>query len=622
MRVRQLVPILWIGAAPLACAQSLETVTVTAALSGTDPAALGGEVLDAAELQHGLPFSALEALDGRAGLVAIEKGGAGGSSYLAVRGGEPNYTPVLLDGVRLNDPTNSQGGSFDLDLIDPAALGSIGVFRSALSAVHGSDALSGVVNLQWRSLAVGESLRAAHAQGDTGGGYGVGATLGQGSQQGMWLVGAGLSDSGDVSGSARHRWQAYAHGLQELAGLQLSGTLLHADSNRRDFPEDSGGERLAVDREREHATGQLDLLGLVLQRAATEGIRPRAYLNWSRQYDDTDTPAIYPGVLEYVPPIFAQTAFTRGEARGDVQLPVRADLALLVGGGLLQEQGRSRGAVDYGLPIPADFDIRRHTTSGYAELTATPRTGTLAIAGLRYDDPSSQHGVWTGRLSLRRQLPGALPALYANWSDGYKLPSLYALAYPLIANPQLRPERSRGVELGIEPQLSSGRLRLAYFHTRFSDMIDFDPVLFTDVNRDRVVTQGIEGSWQQQLARMWSLRADLTWMNTDADPGVMLRQRPRWRGMARLGRPFRADTEAWLRIAYSGSREDSSVPTGSIQLPAYLRTDLGIDREIAHGWRLSAALLNLFNRRYEPTVGTPAPGMELRVGISAQLDTP
>ena len=117
---------------------TLEPVTVTASRSGASVRALGGEEIDRMRIERSLPWSATDLLRNVAGVHAFDKGGAGGGSYVSIRGGEPNYTLFLLDGAKVNDPTNSQGGAFDLGMLDPAALQTIEVYRGALSAVHGA----------------------------------------------------------------------------------------------------------------------------------------------------------------------------------------------------------------------------------------------------------------------------------------------------------------------------------------------------------------------------------------------------------------------------------------------------------------------------------------------------
>ena len=115
-----------------------ETIVVTASRTGE---VAGVVVADRPAIEQRQPSSLLDVLEDLPGVRAFSTGGPGGGSFLSIRGGEPNFTIVLLDGVRLNDPTNSAGGAFDFALLDPMAVERIEVVRNAASAVHGSDAL-------------------------------------------------------------------------------------------------------------------------------------------------------------------------------------------------------------------------------------------------------------------------------------------------------------------------------------------------------------------------------------------------------------------------------------------------------------------------------------------------
>ena len=94
-----------------------------------------------------------------AGVHVDQVGGRGGTGSLYMRGADPNYTLVLVDGVRVNDPTNARGGSFDFSALDVADVERIEIARGPYSAVYGGDALAGVINIVTRH-APRESTRA------------------------------------------------------------------------------------------------------------------------------------------------------------------------------------------------------------------------------------------------------------------------------------------------------------------------------------------------------------------------------------------------------------------------------------------------------------------------------
>lgn len=595
---------------------TLEPVTVTASRSGASIRALGGEEIDRLRIERSLSWSAVDLLREVPGVHAFDKGGAGGGSYVSIRGGEPNYTLFLLDGAKVNDPTNSQGGAFDLGQLDPAALQSIEVYRGALSAVHGADALSGVVHLRLRRLGEGERLRSATVRADSEGGDGASATIGSGHAPGSALLSAGTSDSGASTGvSTRARRYVFGRADHEIGALRIAGLVLQADSNRTGFPEDSGGERLAVNRALERSDGRLQLARVELSAAPGAPVRPRLAASRSRQAADTSTPAIFPGVLDPVPAIDADTRFRRREITGDVGFALRGT-SIVLGASHLRERGSSRGRIDFGFPLPADFEIARSTRSVFGELAYAANDDAGITLGLRRDDSSSQDPHWTARASTHARLSPDGPSLYASASNGYKLPSLYALAYPLIANPDLRPERSRMFELGLRKQDGTIRYRLGVFSTRHRDLIDFDPALFTNVNRSRVATRGIEGELSMPLSARLALSTQATYLDTDADDGVVLRSRPRWLGRVALDWTTAADHRLWAALRHSSRFHDSSIPTGTVLMDGFTTIEAGGDWRIAERLRLTATLTNLLGHEYEASIGTPLPANVVRMALT------
>ena len=606
-------------AAP-ASAQEPEAIVVTGSRTGDAAEGFGAATIDAAEIELLQPANVLDLIGRVPGVRAFGKGGAAGPSYLSVRGGEPNFTLVLIDGVKVTDPTNSRGGAFDFGQIDPLALGRIEVAKGGLSAVHGADALSGVVNLRLRTIGAGERLASARAMADSEGGFAATALGGYGWDSGALLGGLSAADSGDLTeGSDIERAQLFARLTQHIGAVSLSALGLHARADREVFPEDSGGPRLAVNRERERRETALTLAGLTLAGPADGVWQPRLALSGSRQRDDADTPAIAPGpVLDGVPAIRSDSRFRRAEAVFDSRLRLGEAAELAFGAAWLHERGVSEGTIDFGVLIPADFRIERSIASAFAEATVRPAERLTATFGIRHDDPSTAAAEWTGRASARWQPLAEGPVLVGSWSEGYKLPSLYALAYPIIANPDLRPERSRNFDLGLEQAWADGRglARVGYFHSRYSDLIDFDAETFTNVNRSRVTAQGIEAEIRAPLAATLAVQAALTYLDTDQPADAPpLRSRPEWSGLVALD--WRPDPRLRLEAsaAYTGEYFDSSVPTGLVTLDPRLVVSAVAQYRLSEAVALTLTGENLLSEAYEETIGFPAPGPVIRLGL-------
>ena len=123
-------------------------------MSSSPPRGLRGEqagsnvsVIDAETIQARNPGSVVDLLRDLPGVFVQQSGGRGSVVSLFTRGAKPNFTLVLLDGVKANDPTNTRGGSYDFSTLDLNDIERIEFVRGPASAIYGSDAVGGVINI-------------------------------------------------------------------------------------------------------------------------------------------------------------------------------------------------------------------------------------------------------------------------------------------------------------------------------------------------------------------------------------------------------------------------------------------------------------------------------------------
>ena len=133
----------------------LETVLVT----GTRIAARGNPisglttVITREAIEARADENIIDLLRGQSGVHVAQAGGRGGVASVQLRGGDPNFTLVLVDGIKVNDPTNARGGSFDFSALPLAQVERIEITRGAQSSVYGSDGLAGVIQIPPRESA-------------------------------------------------------------------------------------------------------------------------------------------------------------------------------------------------------------------------------------------------------------------------------------------------------------------------------------------------------------------------------------------------------------------------------------------------------------------------------------
>ncbi len=113
------------------------------------------------KLQH------IQLLRYAAGAHLLSGGARGGFNAAQIRGGDPNFTLVLLDGVPLNDSTDTFGGSVNLATLPTAGVEKVEIVRGPMSFFYGSAALSGVINIVTRRGEPGKPT--ARAEVEAGG---------------------------------------------------------------------------------------------------------------------------------------------------------------------------------------------------------------------------------------------------------------------------------------------------------------------------------------------------------------------------------------------------------------------------------------------------------------------
>jgi iron complex outermembrane receptor protein/vitamin B12 transporter len=260
--------------------------------------------------------------------------------------------------------------------------------------------------------------------------------------------------------------------------------------------------------------------------------------------------------------------------------------------------------------------MRRDTDSVYAEGRRAAGRWRLH-AGLRYEHSEDEDDFLHPALGVQYQANDGSGRIGAALSSAAKLPSFYALAHPLVGNPDLDAERSRQVELYYAtPAALPWKSRITVFRAHYRDLIDFDPGPPPRlVNRASIRSTGVELS----ASRRWHPRlltyGQLTRMNLDQPAGAPpLRFRPKLQG--HLGTELRLDDmwRAHADLSYLGRRADSSIPTGEVWLGGRSLLSLSLARQ-AETWEVFVALDNALDKESEEAIGTPLPGRRLRAGF-------
>jgi iron complex outermembrane receptor protein/vitamin B12 transporter len=556
------------------------------------------------------------------GVLIERQGGPGGLAVASIRGGESNYTVVMIDGVAMNDPGNSRGGAFDLGSINVDSIERIEIVRGPQSAIYGADALAGVINIITLRPQSGHQQSLAASIGDEGFQQAGFSALGA-SDKTDYSVQARVRDSGEpVEGSRAEDSEINLRlGWRPTEVHSITASARYFDGERSSYPEQSGGAQFATSPALDYTdyTDKSAALGWQFQIA--EYWKSHLQATRYERSESFDSPGIAP--YNAIPPNGADTEFERQQVSWINTLGQQGKLWANIGLENRKEDGNSRGYLDFGFVIPTDFALDRTTDSSFIDINTQLNEELLLQVSARNDDTNGFGNETSNRVGLRYQLSETI-ALRSNRGDGYKLPSFFALGHPIVGNANLKPEKVDSWDAGVAWQVSDQlNTSIDYFASDFRDPIDFDSELFTNVNREQIKTSGVE--WQAQwnsADNRVGLRGNATYTDIDVkDSASVLTGRPQWRAGVAVQWQFSESLRTSLDYQQVGEQFATSQHTGAAtlhELDNYQRFDANLFWSVSDSLGMTVSVENLFDSSASTAVGFPAPGLLWRVGLQWQ----
>jgi vitamin B12 transporter len=583
-----------VSSSALADSPALEPLIVTATRTPAAPAEVlaSVEVIPGEELAR-LPGGDLaDALRFRAGMELARTGGPGQQTSLFLRGTDSNHVLVLVDGVRINPGTI---GVAALQNIPPSMIERVEIVKGPRSALYGSDAIGGVINVITRrdaglSLEVGggsydtRTAALSAGTGDADGGASIGVN---------WLDSAGFPtrSSDDVDRGYRNL-SANASVRRQVGGVALAARAWYASGTS----EYSDFFVTPVDQDFENAAFALEAAG-----------SPRA--GW-------DTRVTLGHALDRIEqnqsPDFLKTRRWQLDWQNDVAIGERH---ALTAGVLLQQEKTS--SESFGLGFDQDTGMQL----AYLQDQFTAGRHRL-LAAVGYTNHEDFGGETTWNLEYGFALTPSTSASLAA-GTAFRAPDATD-RYGFGGNPDLAPESSESFEVALRHRVGERHLlTLAAFRNDIDDLIQYvvtDFNTFDGENRNvaRARIEGVEASWRYEGER-WFSRASATWQDPrDLGTNERLLRRARENFTLALGRRVGPHAVAVDFLA-AGDRLDFGFPA-PVELPSYVVASLSARLALPGGWRLTARVENLFDEQYELASGynTPDRSAYLTLGLDVR----
>lgn len=611
-----------------------ETIVVTGTRS-TDPVSadrIGGSitVLDGTSLDRRQTRDVSDILRDVPG-VAV--GRVPGQTQIRLRGGEANHTLVLVDGIEVSDPF---AGEFDFGTLIADDAARIEVLRGQQSAIYGSDAIGGVIQYITSTGREAPGVRGRVEGGSFGTVNGAARIAGVAGTFDYALSGTLNSTDGAPGARGGSRDLANDTGAVSLkstwspaANARLTGVVRYArteaEFNTSDndpasptfgFQIDSPGTRFENEAIYGLLRGELDLLEGRWSHAVTG------------QIADTERKGFNAG---------GRNSGNEGRRlKGSYETTLRlgtGDVRHLLTAAVDVERERFRNTDPSGFIFIERRQVDNVGIVGQYELLIGERAS--FGAAIRQDENNRFADTTTYRVQGSYRFDTGT-RLRAAAGSGVKNPGFYEL-YGFVdgryvGNPNLKPEKSEGWEIGVEQALMDGAttLGVTYFQSELQDEIFtvFPPPNFvaTPGNRDTESKQrGVEAFAQARFGDAWRVNAAYTYLRA-RENGVREVRRPSHTGSLAVDWRAPANRGGVTLVArYNGKTIDSAFIDPSsfagvrVPLDDYVLVNLNADVKLTDRIGLFGRVENLGNEDYEDVFSFETPGRSFYIGARARF---
>ncbi len=591
------------------------------------------------------------------GIAIGRTGSEGGTASVFLNGGNSNFTKVLVDGAPINPP----GGGVDFSNLTLDNIDKVEIVRGAESAIYGTDAVSGVIQLfthrgstrlpEFSAFAEGGDFSSRRGGAQISGllgafDYSAAASYLQTDGQGPNddFLNRTLSGNFGYSFSDNNQLRLTLRNNTSIAGIPgqtefeppslYQRYLAHvfSSSARWNFStgkhwrhEISGGESYT----RQHSYNPLQSFFATDPNAFCQQTNPTAvptaefcdFPSDSRiQYNRANVSA----QTSYLLSNFGVTAGYQYEVENASLSSIQVSHA---------RRNNQAGFLDFRYrPHPRlslNFGGRAEANANFGT-RVVPRAGASLV--LR-----NGNGIWGDTLYR---------VFYGQGIKEPRFDQIFGDNFGDLGNPSLKPESSKTWTTGIEQKLLNDRLRLSaeYFSSRFYNIVSFEfCTLFNNncdlnlpgsptnfgyfFNTDLARARGINLAGETRFRRWLNLAGNYTYddsrvlaspnaFDLSQLPGNHLARRPVNSGSLTLNAAYR---RFGITVGgyFTGVRTDTDfLGLGFTSNPGYARFDIATHYDIGHGVSLYARAANLFDKHYQDALGYPALGRDVRAGMN------
>jgi vitamin B12 transporter len=608
---------------------TLAPITVTASRNPISISKSGSSVtiIDQQHIENRQLSFAADLLRDVPGTAISKNGGTGTLTQLRLRGSESNHSLVLIDGIESNDIT--AGSEFNFANLVTCGLESIEVLRGPQSSLWGSDALAGVVNIQTR-----KGQGPVHMESTFGTGRfdsrqnctGIGSSnnLHNFSFYGAYFEnnGTNISEQGSENDGYRNTTLNGRYGINLTDNFEINITGRHVDSAVETDPFDPP---IDADRETESIQNYfrfnsiLNTFNDIWDHQANISITDTNNKSFSDSIEDT-TNSGEKLKFDY------QTTFYHFTDNTNHSITLAYERE--------REKFEQTGTASrFGDP---NQNQAIYNTGYIGEYRIGIADQFFLSASLRKDDNDEFKNVYTHRFSTTYTPSLSTISIHGAYGTSVKNPGFTErfgfTPDTFIGNPSIKPEKSKGWEIGISHALTEQlKINTTYFSEKLEDEINgfsFDSSLggFTAINlQGESDRRGLELSIYAEPLKNFDVTAAYTYVESrqPGNSGKTTEIRVPKNTASLIANYQFLDRRANLNlnINYTDDQFDndfSTFPSDRVELGDYTLVNIAGEYQINSWLTLQGRVENLFNKDYQNIFGYETQGVNAHISVKFQ----
>ena len=566
--------------------------------------------IDAEELQHSQGKSLAEIINTKSGIeITGSRGREGTILGVFARGGRGRQVLVLIDGVRVSDPS-SFSQEYDLRLLSAANIESVEILKGAASTLYGTNAATAVINITTKKVSerkVALNVQASRGTNQTSKDQNYNLSQAFNSV----LLGGTLEKFTYQMGFSNR----YSDGLsaiitpqnQEDSYSQINTDVKLGYQFSDNFKIGVYANQTKLNTEYDESFGLFDADYLFLSDQKRAGLTSeykyrQGSLNLNMAYTnyDSENKSAFPSTFKgenYVVDVYNKLSFND-------------KFFAIIGLNYIKDQTKFTTTKDFSIIDP------------YANMVYVSDIGFNLNLGARLNNHSEygSHFVYNVNPSFAIKTEDGYLKVLTTYATSFITPSLTQLFGNFGANPDLEPEDNRTIEGGLEYAMNDKlRVSAVYFNRKEENFVFYDNITGTYGNASETIdAQGAEIELNWQPNDKIRLSSNYTYTERKGDAAIRL---PKHKVNAALGYAFSKKTYASIDYRYTGQRLDTDFNTFSdIALEPFSILNINAEHEILpNRLKFFLGISNVFNAEYTEIIGFTTRGRNIRAGFTITL---